>query len=84
MAVARLMNEDGQNECVTLGGSGKVIHVDHFILDKEKNNGIRIHLGGGQDCDDWRSNDLTLEISCDPTADAPKNVNVTEMHFCFK
>lgn len=70
MAVARSMNDfDGKTECFKLGGSGSQNQIDHFILDKEENNGIKIHMGGSQTpCDDWRDFDLTVDIICNINA----------------
>jgi hypothetical protein len=86
MAVARKYNSfDDTYECLKLSGTGKSKIVDHFILDKELNNGIKIHLGGSKEpCDDWRDYDLTVDILCNATALNVYNITVTESNTCFK
>lgn len=89
MAVARSNDRiDGSTvECIKLGGSGSENRtIDHFILDKEENNGLKIHMGGSNEqCDDWRDYDLTVDIVCNINAkDKVLNVNVTESNHCFK
>jgi hypothetical protein len=85
MAVARSMNFfEGASECYKLAGSGDGL-VDHYILDKEENNGIKIHMGGSHTpCDDWRDFDLTIDIICNINAKQVMNINITEDNHCFK
>jgi len=86
MAVARSLNNfEHVTECYKIAGSGEGL-VDHYILDKEENNGIKIHLGGSHTpCDDWRDFDLTVDIICNINAkEGIMNVNITESNHCFK
>ena len=66
------------------GGSDERL-VDHYILDREVNNGIKIHMGGSNNsCDDWRDFDLTVDIVCNMDAKEIRNISVDEMNHCFK
>jgi hypothetical protein len=80
MAVAT----DPREGCITLAPNGKKISIDHFILDKNKNDGLKIHYSGEDICDEWRDFDLTIDIKCNPKAETIQEVNVTETHRCFK
>jgi hypothetical protein len=86
MAVGRSFNTfDKKEECFKLSGTGRSSVVDHFILNKELNNGIKIHLGGSKEpCDDWRDYDLTIDIICNSSALTIQNMNVTQSNNCFK
>lgn len=55
--------------CITLSQSGKNVRMDHFILDKKENNGIKIHFQGQEMCDKIHDYDLTVDIKCDPNAE---------------
>ena len=88
MAVSRSINSfDHVEECFKLSGTGRSNIVDHFILDKDNNDGIKIHLGGSNEqCDDWRNYDLTIDISCNSSISTLENMNfnITEDNHCFK
>lgn len=59
-----------ENEgCITLARDGNNVQVDHFILDKENNDGLKIHYSGSQYCDEYHLYDLTIDIKCDPKAE---------------
>lgn len=60
------------------------MQIDHFILNKSMNDGLKIHFQGHQACDDVHDYDLTVDIKCDPNADVYQDLNLTEPHKCFK
>ena len=74
---ARAVASSLTDGCVILSPSGKNIQVDHFILDKDKNDGLKIHLQGNQSCDEIHTYDLTIDIKCDPKAEFIQDENVT-------
>ena len=78
------MAKSQKDGCITLSREGKNVQIDHFILDKVNNDGLKIHFQGSEVCDEVHDYDLTVDIKCDHNAETIQDVNITETHKCFK
>ncbi len=60
---------DQKEGCITLSPDKISNNIDHFILDSDKNDGIKLHYSGVYECDEIRDFDLTIDIKCDKKAE---------------
>ena len=79
--VASAILVDSAGECIRLGGSGKQ-NLDMEVLDKRSSNGLAIHIGGGEFCDDHRDYSLSVNIECG--SEMTEAIISEDVSYCFK